>query len=504
MISCSLDSFESLPPELLETILGFLDVPNLCTTRLVCKRFCVAASRFVRSLELFPTDLRCRPEPHFKSFPGLTRVSVFAVPQGELRLLALPAIRDAVTHLDVEAGQGEAHVLSRLPNLRSLSLRKCHLVEGVYQGFPYPLALEDLSLGGPITCADADRLTALTRLTSLDLYLQADGHGFFQGVTALTRLRTLKLYAPSAIILCVGQLAFLTHLCFHRSFDDPYLGADLDLAPLKRLQRLLHLDIGSLVPIDWAPHHLATLGAMTTLGSLRLSYVEGPMLTAADASLLTPLSHLTALSVSHSKLNVPFLFRFNLERLQSLTVWCASKLEPDLVAMLRRATGLTRLDLTSFCSDVPLQPLQLGLALSCMSKLEALSLEANSLPAMSCFQAIELLTDLTSLTWGGGRVTNAQFRACLGLTKLRLLSIMPRRPARFDNIARDTLFALAKLPVLTSLEVSERLGSHCPTLMNDIDLLLGPERHAKGWPPLYVDLEDIDAPVDLNDIGEIT
>ncbi len=50
VVSSRLGTLESLLPELLESILGLLDVPSLCTARLVCTAFSAAASTFIHTL----------------------------------------------------------------------------------------------------------------------------------------------------------------------------------------------------------------------------------------------------------------------------------------------------------------------------------------------------------------------------------------------------------------------------------------------------------------------
>jgi hypothetical protein len=177
------------------------------------------------------------------------------------------------------------------------------------------------------------------------------------------------------------------------------------------------------------------------------------------------------------------LSRFKLQGLHSLKLLSASWLGSEGVVSLQRATRLTCL---SLCvrGALHVEPSELGLALSRMSKLQALSLGGQPLPATACFEAIGRLTGLTSLSWWA-QATNADVAACLGLSELCVLKILrgaPSRPAPLhDHITRETLFALAKLPELTNLEVTERFVGHPIALELGIYALLGRERHKKGW-----------------------
>jgi hypothetical protein len=155
--------------------------------------------------------------------------------------------------------------------------------------------------------------------------------------------------------------------------------------------------------------------------------------------------------------------------------------------------------------------------------MQVLSLSATEAAAPSCIEAIRCLTGLTSLTWSGEHVTNTLLEACLCLKKLRVLSLTPRVPASSDRITPDMFFALAKLPELSKLELTEMFGiepslgfqlpdevlaaanlgrhsvgwpligsEHQPFgLMDEIRAVLDAERHSRGWSPLELRLMNI-------------
>jgi hypothetical protein len=181
-----------------------------------------------------------------------------------------------------------------------------------------------------------------------------------------------------------------------------------------------------------------------------------------------------------------------MEGLQSLTLKCMHELGREGISALRRATGLTHLRLSCHeliwgfgVQDSGVRPEELGLALSGMSRLQALRLDVNVCPSTSCYSAIGLLTALTSLEVGRGYVTNADVEACLNLKKLRVVSFWPW-PHGSCDVTPETLVAMAKLPELTKLHVNLCCSSQRVSLKNEILAVIRPARHAKGWPALNV------------------
>jgi hypothetical protein len=376
-------------------------------------------------------------------------------------------------------------------------MRKDRLEKGFCHGFQFPRTLQELILEGRVAFVDAAPLTSLTKLTSLVIELPYLCTEPFEILAALTTLRRLEICGSEYLIPSLRVLTLLTHLHFFRTCRHPPSTRTLDLAPLTRLQGLVHLDFGSGVWSMSGGQHLATVGQIKSLKSLTLGLDQGPMLRELDTSLLTALSHLTALGLTHVWLDVLFLSKFNIEGLQSLILVGLPVQPQDMMATLQRGTGLTQLTLRYFGGTDLHEALEFGLALQCMPKLQALSLEAGSLVATSCFQAIGLLTGLTSLMWEGDQLTNTSLETCLGLRQLRVLTLFfpyptcPERRAGFDPIILETLVALARLPHMKTLKLTEKDCSPQTTLMDDIHALLYADRHDKGWPPLQLEISGL-------------
>jgi hypothetical protein len=301
----------------METVIGFLDVRALCTTRLVCTRFRIAASRFILSIQLSAPDLRTRPDANFKSLPKLERVGIRGRLPDDFELLTRPPIRDAVTHVEVFQGDVPAPLMPPLPNLVSLHVLNCRIGQGFRHEPLFPIALQELKLTGAIACADAEALTRLTRLTCLSIYVGADVPEHFEAVTALTTLRELHFRGVPTQIPYLGKLNLLTRLSFLMTSFDPNSGPALDLEPFTCLQNLVDLRVYSLMfpGQELTPQHIANIGAIAGLQSLQTDLVEGSLLAALDPANLAPLSRLTALSLGQIDLgtDVPFLSRLNLE-----------------------------------------------------------------------------------------------------------------------------------------------------------------------------------------------
>jgi hypothetical protein len=90
-----------LPEELMWTIMGFLDVPSLCSARLVCKGVCKAASGRVESLRLAFFDGIIAPGFSLKHFTGLKSVHVDTFNEHRLRVLAHPEIAAVATSIQL-------------------------------------------------------------------------------------------------------------------------------------------------------------------------------------------------------------------------------------------------------------------------------------------------------------------------------------------------------------------------------------------------------------------
>ncbi len=150
---------------MLDKVLGFLDVWTLCTARLVCSRFCAAASNFITSIYLSATSILHEPGTNFNSFPNLARLSVSIHRKNAFQVLARPAVRDAVTHLKLVQKQVPFPPLPPLPNLISLTVCDSGVERGFCQGLLFPATLQELVLDSPVA-----RSIALDQLHSPSPY----------------------------------------------------------------------------------------------------------------------------------------------------------------------------------------------------------------------------------------------------------------------------------------------------------------------------------------------
>ncbi len=248
-----------------------------------------------------------------------------------------------------------------------------------------------------------------------------EAHNHAEALTTLTTLQKLEIRGPLSLLPVVGKLTMLTHLCLRTP------GPELDLSPFTRLRNLVHLQVDS-EQTRMVAQHFQSLGAIITLRSLRLNLTATPRVAGLEAYGLSAMSRLTSLALRFNAPDMPFVAGFNLEGLESLTLTSSRDLYADGVTILGRATSLTELGLRYGEWAPSHVPVEVGLALSRMSRLQALSFEdASSSSATSCFKAIGLLTGLTSLMWDGSYIANTELKACLGLKKLRFLRI-PRQP----------------------------------------------------------------------------
>jgi hypothetical protein len=253
-----------------------------------------------------------------------------------------------------------------------------------------------------------------------------------------------------------------------------------DLAPFSLLTKLVHL---GLAPC-WlwvGRQQCRSIGNLSSLRSLALD-VRGDSL---FPELLAPLSSLTALGLNCEFVDVRTLQGVAVGRLQSL-ILDLCPLDPEVVSVLQQATELTRLYFTYRKGSGNKEEAQLGSALTCMRKLQSSHLEGVPGGGQSCFEAIGLLTGLTSLIWKGEFVTDADVAACAGLRKLRVLSLVPRSKAPL--IRFKTFCAVAKLVELSKLRLGVLMRIPTTYWSDDIMAVLNAERHSRGWPPLDLDL----------------
>jgi hypothetical protein len=476
--SCSLGAFDAVPPDVVETILGSLDLRTLCTTRLVCKLFRASASQFLHSLKLFPKDVRFHRKPNFSNFPKLSGVSLLDVAEVDFPLLAQPAVRDAVTHVRLVLGRVHPSQetvgapMPPLPNLVSLTVLNSDMGKCV----PFPLTLKELYLDERTSYPHAD-VSALTGLTRLHVNLFDDMRTLFDGLTAMTTLRHLEISGPKLLIPVLEKLTQLTHLRFRIREG----GQNVLLTRLTCLGKLLHLEIKSddeSMGLEQSNEVDRIVRGITSLKSLSLGLRHGRGSSLLSTGSVSALSHLTALRLNGGPESASSLSGFYLEGLRCLT-FSAFGLERDLGGTLGRATALTKLSVS--CGQ--LGAVSVSRAISSMPQLREMSLCISTTAGYDprTFQAIGLLTSLTSLSWNGGEVTNADMEACVGLRKLRLLKIMAGQ-ALYPSVrvSPETFLAVARLPELARFDMRVTLGSD----RGRIRTLLDFERRSKGWPPL--------------------
>ncbi len=233
----------------------------------------------------------------------------------------------------------------------------------------------------------------------------------------------------------------------------------LDLEPFTCFQSLVHLGIGPAPakvvgyapPLsEMLPQSSAALTKMNTLKSLHLHVVTASGSMWLESITLSTFPHLTALCLCCAVLDVLSLAVFNLEGLRDLTLLCQTPLlGPERVSVLARATGLIRLsfrDGDGRHSGVLMTLVDLRVPLSCMTRLQTLSLEAISPCGTSFSEAIRILTALTMLEWSGGYITDDDVRVCVGLKKLRVLSLLPEYPAPLHIITPGSYLAWQSSP----------------------------------------------------------
>jgi hypothetical protein len=323
-VCCRLGQLACLPPELLEIVLGGLNVRTLCTARLVCSTFCNASSSFLQAVKLSVKDLR-DPDTTLTNFPNLTQVTIGdpdePLEEADFSLLVDRGVCGLVTHICIsrkptsEREPGPRPILPPLPNLMSMAGRL-----DSEDGFVLPPALQDLNMwksykyGCKLGCLDLDPVVRLTRLTSLVITLKHFVNTSFEAVTLLSALRRLNVRCDTSLIPCVGALTLLTHLEW--ICNDCVYCPSVDLLPITRLQGLVHLRLGHEL-LELGSEPVKTVAKITTLESLDLPPWT-PQVTAADVLVLTSLSRLTALTISCSK-GTCFLER-SIERLLDLTL----------------------------------------------------------------------------------------------------------------------------------------------------------------------------------------
>jgi hypothetical protein len=483
---------DCFPPEILEKVLGSLDMRTLCTARLICKTLSTAASRWVHTIRVSAEYLREHPDTSFSHFPCLAQVAIAGVLIEDLPLLASPAVAHAVTDVEIQlidrppsdSSRGPRPTLPHLPKVRSLEIRRF----GIENDFYFPASLQELVLRDWVCSHNGDAVLRLTGLTNLNLTvhdrLWSRSDHSFEELTTLTALRKLQIGGLMSILPCVAALPLLTHLDW--ACQESGNAPPLDLAPLTRLPNLVHLGVNVYLEVGLTPGSIRSIGLLTGLRSLKLRSKRVGLVD-LDATLLTPLSRLTKLSLDEGCMDLASLRRMNIEGLQDLALMEPRHSGPEVTSLLQRATGLEHLHFAwSYGFGRMREAGPLVLALSQMSRLQSLRLAPGWL-GYSCFQAIGLLAGLTSLHYSESEISPADVEECARLTNLRTLTLLPDDFSPSGPITSDEFLALAMLPELKSLVLGKQLGFWgYPATHDFADWYNGP-RHCKGWPPLELE-----------------
>jgi hypothetical protein len=487
----SLGAFDLIPLEMLEKVIAFLDVRTLCTARLVCTSFLPVASSCVHTLTLSAGGMRSFPETIFSRFPKVMRVTICNVKlDDDLPLLGRPHIRDAVTYMVVAHAPSSA-ILLPLPEFRNLTSLAFvnHLPPN---RFALPTTLKELVLDWPAPAPPADDLNRLTRLTSLRIaVIPIVLHPPGNPGTFLSALHKLDITCHSLLIPRVQEWTQLTHLTWE-SLHVPGQSWFNDLSPFTHLQGLVYLGIKA---VNFCADRDCFMG-LTRMPALRsldlmIDRAHQPFCWGRLPAGSLPLLPLTHLGLSLGFMCLGVLPRMVAEGLESLSLTKAFFLEDNEIRGLGQATGLTRLEVL-MDSGIPYhtRPCLFHEAVSGMSRLQALSVHTGE-SGISCPLVVVRLTGLTQLRWAGVHVSNADIAACARLKGLRELSLSADPYTKTPPpapITSNAFEALARLPQLTWLELSQSLGIRAGPLSEEARARLpfNAGRHARGWPSLEV------------------
>jgi hypothetical protein len=345
---CRSNLLSVLPEELLWTMLQSLDVPTLCTARLVCKHFRKCATGHFKTLCLDCSNARQHRDTDLAQFSGVTRVSVSLISDSNLYVLAQPGIAPLVRHIHIQQPSpwskrqaGNLAQLMLLPKLRSLSIPgDLRVIQHL------PAGLDELILPTPIR-ENPLPLTRFSGLTSLAVYGETvsaapPSLGALTALSCLGSLRSLQLcsFSPSSGVL--STFTMLTSLTWLVSGCTSPGSA---LSGLSHLTGLASLELSNIWDLDLeGVAHIASLTGLTSLdlSGCRLADDVGA------SSALAPLTHLVRLGLFRGRSAKSFLPSLNLEALHSLTV---GHVERD-VTVTQRARGLTHLKLFHTLPDL--------------------------------------------------------------------------------------------------------------------------------------------------------
>jgi hypothetical protein len=239
-----------LPQDVLEAILGFVEVETLCTARLVSRNFCAAASTHVCSMRIASTSAVVP----LRRFPRLGSVT-FTQFNSVVRSADLaPDIRDLITIWRTSPGclaESLSH-LPAMPKLRELDM--VFHIEGVAPLLRHLTSLERVKLECSVSVATMlMTLTSLTHLCVGAVYRgsergQVIDVSWLQLATNLRNLQALELTTPREGIPLIANLTGLTGLTW--TYEDPreafaHEFRPYSIAPCTRLTRLRSFFVGT-------------------------------------------------------------------------------------------------------------------------------------------------------------------------------------------------------------------------------------------------------------------
>lgn len=201
-----------LSEDLWANVLSYMDVPTLCTVRLVCKSLKKLASQLIRILKVDCAMLQGdNPAANFQHFTA-AEVHVSNVAMSTLDRISKQPLAGAVasiTMLPGEAADPSQHsdqlaMLSGLPKLRSFA------VSTPIFAFPdLPQTLRALILGLTEDNKDFSAITGFTQLTHLLLEYSSRS---VAPLNMLSHMHQLKHLSINCVFMLWSKLAPLTNL----------------------------------------------------------------------------------------------------------------------------------------------------------------------------------------------------------------------------------------------------------------------------------------------------
>jgi hypothetical protein len=481
----------TLPTDVLEVILGFVNTDTLRTARLVSRAFCTAAGAHICTLDSGwrprSTLLSILPQAaSLRQFPGLRTVSVHVDEEDVAQID--PCLRDLITTLCISSCEGSLSELAFFPKLRELNISVD--VRGTAETLRGLTNVAALQMGA-CNLSAAMIIPTMTWLTSLDIgHVYRPGRrqalfaqlSWLEQATSLTNLQSLRIISFKESLALIGNLTSLTGLTWldhgPNSVYEMELYTSYSIAPFTRLTRLrsLEMDLCKL-----SEGNVEIAGSLASGSLLELNVQVSKHASPECGRFLARQTALTHLSLTGAQVcDMRHIGALRVEVLQSLQLWSFDLLDAEGFLALRRATALTRLAISMRLRryDLPL-----SIAIAGLTQLRSLFVSAPSgydTKFLDYPLAVSPLTSLTVLSLYDARLDDGDIRALLGLAGLRHLTLCGSGPT--DDVLRE-------LGVLTNLEHLD-LGGCAPTFKSVVKSLapvtdiLNPLREARGWRPM--------------------